>query len=95
MSTDNPRITFTLSNEMKERVDAYRFANRIKSQTQAIVTLMDRGFELMNYVRQTEESFSDEDRRLLSAYHAAEPTARQFALEMLENHPAKAEERRA
>jgi len=38
---------------------------------------------------------SPEDMRVLAAYHAAEPSARQFALEMLENHPAKSEERRA
>lgn len=37
---------------------------------------------------------SQEDRRLLAAYHAADPSARQFALEMLENHPAKTEDRR-
>lgn len=38
---------------------------------------------------------STEDMRVLSAYHAAEPVIARAALEMLENHPAKSEERRA
>lgn len=95
MATDNPRITFTLSDEMKERVDEYRFDNRIKNQTQAIVSLLNRGLEVMNQNKQTAAELSADDLRILAAFHAAEPSARQFALEMLENHPAKAEERHA
>lgn len=94
MATDNPRITFTLSEEMRARIDEYRFDNRIRNQTQAIVSLLNRGLQVLNETTASTPELSLEDRRVLAAYHAAEPSARQFALEMLENHPAKTEDRR-
>ncbi len=48
MPTDKPRVTFTMSEEMLKRVDDYKFDNRIKNQTQAIVKLIDRGLEVIN-----------------------------------------------
>lgn len=95
MPTDNPRITFTLSEEMRERIDEFRFDNRIRNQTQAIVALLNRGLDVLNATPNAAPELSPEDMRVLAAYHAAEPTVRKLALEMLENHPAKSEERRA
>lgn len=95
MPTDNPRITFTLSEEMRERIDEFRFDNRIRNQTQAIVALLNRGLDVLNAAPKPAPELSPEDMRVLSAYHAAEPVIARAALEMLENHPAKAEERRA
>lgn len=95
MPTDNPRITFTLSEEMRVRIDEFRFDNRIRNQTQAIVALLNRGLDVLNAIPSAAPELSPEDMRVLAAYHAAEPSARQFALEMLENHPAKSKERRA
>lgn len=43
MSTVNPRFTITLSDDLKERVDDYRFNNRISNQTRAIVSLIEKG----------------------------------------------------
>lgn len=38
--------------------------------------------------------FSADEMRLIAAYRLADPTARQIALETLENHPAKMEDQR-
>jgi hypothetical protein len=41
------------------------------------------------------EKLTDEDRRVLTAYHAAEPVYQGIALEILESHQAKAKKNRA
>lgn len=41
------------------------------------------------------QPYSIEEERLIAAYRRAEPVIARAALEMLENHPAKAEERLA
>lgn len=43
MPTDNPRFTITLSGNLKDRVDDYKFNNRMSNQTQAIVSLIEKG----------------------------------------------------
>jgi len=41
--TENPRVTITLDDELLNKITEYRFENRIKNQTQAIVQLVERG----------------------------------------------------
>ena len=48
MPTDNPRITFTLTEELREQVDNYKHKYRMKNQTQAVVNLIRKGFEALN-----------------------------------------------
>ena len=43
MPTEKPRITFTISQERLSEVEAYRFENKFKNQTQAILSLIDKG----------------------------------------------------
>lgn len=43
MPTEKPRVTFTISQERLSEVEAYRFDNKFKSQTQAILSLIDKG----------------------------------------------------
>ncbi len=43
MPTDKPRVTFTISQERLSEVEAYRFDNKIKNQTQAILSLIEKG----------------------------------------------------
>ena len=43
MPTEKPRITFAISKEKLEELEAYRFENRIKNQTQAILALIEKG----------------------------------------------------
>ena len=43
MPTDKPRITITMTPEQLQRIDDYRFENRLKNQTQAILSLIETG----------------------------------------------------
>ena len=92
MPTLNPRITFTVSDETMKAIDEYRFSHRMRNQTQAILSLIDLGFKVLDGnepIIEPAEKLSDEDRRVLTAYHAAEPVYQGIALEILENHKAE------
>lgn len=45
MPTDKPRVTFALEPEMLEKIEDYRFKNRAKNQSQAIVSLIEKGLQ--------------------------------------------------
>lgn len=50
MPTENPRITITMSEEQLEEIRNYLHENRLKNQTQAILSLINKGFEALNTV---------------------------------------------
>ena len=98
MPTLNPRITFTVSDETMKAIDEYRFSHRMRNQTQAILSLIDLGFKVLDGnepIIEPAEKLSDEDRRVLTAYHAADPVYQGIALEILENHQAEKKKNRA
>ena len=98
MPTLNPRITFTVSDETMKAIDEYRFSHRMRNQTQAILSLIDLGFKVLDgneLIIEPAEKLSDEDRRVLTAYHAADPVYQGIVLEILENHQAEKKKNRA
>lgn len=48
MPTDNPRITFTVSKDMYDKIDSYKFETRQKNQTQAILSLINSGLAVLS-----------------------------------------------
>jgi hypothetical protein len=98
MPTLNPRITFTVTEETMKAIDEYRFSHRLRNQTQAILSLIDLGFKVLDGnepIIEPSEKLTDEDRRVLTAYHEADDSAKFFALQMLENNPAEKKKTRA
>lgn len=85
MPTMNPRITFTVSEETMKAIEDYKFSHRMKNQTQAILSLIDIGFKVIEDKEPIEpaEKLSDEDREVLNAYHAADPVSRLYAMHIL------------
>ena len=50
MPTQKPRITITMDSELFNRIEDFRFKNKYKNQTQAILDLIKSGFnELESY----------------------------------------------
>ena len=43
MPTDKPRVTFTISEEKLKELGSFQHENRIKNQTQAVLTLIEKG----------------------------------------------------
>lgn len=90
MPTENPRVTFTLSEDLLKRIDDYRYEQRMRSQTQAIVSLIYKGIEALNIVPVTDApTLTRKENELLSAYRAADERAQADALDMLWRHPAR------
>ena len=80
-------ITFN-DEELYKAVDEYRFTHRFRSQNEAVMDLINKGLEKLMGETPLEpaDKLSDEDKRVLDAYHAAEPVYQGIALEILENH---------
>lgn len=80
MPTQKPRVTFTISEEELARVEDFRFSNKIKNQTQAILRLIELGLE--DYLPTSPDdnkkspSFEDGDMELLKQYHKLDSSDR-------------------
>jgi hypothetical protein len=94
MPTNKPRAMITFNDEeLYNAVDEYRFTHRFRSQNEAVMDLINKGIEKLIGETPIEpaEKLTDEDRRILIAYHAAEPVYQGIVLEILENHKAERE----
>lgn len=47
MPTEKPRITITMSEDQLAQIEAYKFENKIKNQTQAILALIEKGMDVL------------------------------------------------
>ncbi len=45
MPTQKPRVTITVDEEQLNEIEDYRFKNRMKNQTQAILSLIEKGLD--------------------------------------------------
>jgi hypothetical protein len=45
MPTEKPRVTITMTEEALNRINEFRFKFKYKNQTQAILSLIEKGFE--------------------------------------------------
>lgn len=45
MPTEKPRVTITMTEEQLRQIEDYRFNNKIKNQTQAILSLVEKGID--------------------------------------------------
>lgn len=45
MATEKPRFTITMSEDLYNAIDKYRFEKKYRTQTQAVVDLIDLGLE--------------------------------------------------
>lgn len=98
MPTNKPRAMITFNDEeLYKAVDEYRFAHRFRSQNEAVMDLINKGIEVLMGETPVEpaEKLTDEDRRVLNAYHAADDGAKHYALQMLESNPAVRKKNRA
>lgn len=93
MPTNNPRITFTVSDELFKEIEEYRFGHRMKNQTQAIVSLINLGFAAMQgKPLEPECQFTEDEVELIELYRSAVSMARDIAENTLRSYPAAQKE---
>lgn len=78
MPTEKPRVTITMSNEQLKKIEAFRYDNKIKNQTQAILSLIENGFEALSLCNNKKtavsknngsDSFTKNEQQLLTLYN--------------------------
>lgn len=95
MPTEKPRVSFALSKELLKRIDDFKYENRIKNQSQAIIALINRGFEAVAGTQAELQALSKEETDMLNAYRDAMPIAKEIALKTLLDYPAQEKASRA
>ncbi len=72
MPTEKPRVTITMSNEQFNSIDNYRFAHKMKNQTQAILSLIENGLSKLEQDATAHNkkapSYSDKAMKLAADY---------------------------
>lgn len=68
MPTDKPRVTFTVNKDTLDKIDEFRFSNKSKNQTQAILSLIEKGLSDLEPERKKAPSISDEARKAAKDY---------------------------
>lgn len=68
MPTAKPRVTFAISKDRLEELEAYRYGHQMKNQTQAILSLLEKGLSQCEGTIKKASSLSDEARRLAADY---------------------------
>lgn len=47
MPTEKPRFTITMDETLLKQIDEFKFANRYKNQTQAVLALIEKGMDAL------------------------------------------------
>lgn len=95
MPTDKPRISIVVTEELLREIDEFRYANRIKNQTQTIVTLINRGFEAISGKFEEPPKFSNDELQLIDEYRAAPKNIQEAAHNILSPYLERIEKNRA
>ena len=71
MPTAKPRVTITMTEEQLQKIENLRFKKRFKSQTQAILALIDAGFETLKSKNISAEDIiaRNHDKKMVKKYH--------------------------
>ena len=95
MPTENPRISFALSTDLLKEIDEYRYTHRIKNQTQAIIALINKGFEALAGNYYEPPTLTADEEQLLAEYRAAPQPIKQAAHNILWPYLEQKEKSRA
>lgn len=88
MPTEKPRFTITVSEELLEQIENYRFENRCRSQTDAVLQLMQKGLDALmdaeSIAEQKEpaspEGLTDDERQFIDGFKTLSPSNRRLLL---------------
>lgn len=90
MPTEKPRVTFTISKEQLSELESYRFEHRYKNQTQAILSLIDKGLSDLETGSKKAPSYSDGALKLADDYdNRLDSWGRQAIRDLMETEVAR------
>lgn len=69
MPTEKPRVTFTLNKETLEKIDEFRFSTKSKNQSQAILSLIEKGLsKAETEIKKAPSDLSEEAHKIAKSY---------------------------
>lgn len=92
MPTEKPRVTFTISKERLSELEAYQHDNKIKNQTQAILSLIERGLSDFEPAARRAPSLPEEALQLARDYAGLDPHGRRVVRLVAEEERARMED---
>ena len=83
MPTDKPRFTITVDPALMQEIEDYLYNHRIKKQTQAVISLMQRGLqEIMetefSQPQQPVEQYSADEQQLIDDYRSLNEQGQEY-----------------
>lgn len=83
MPTDKPRFTITVDPALMQEIEDYRYNHRIKNQTQAVISLMQRGLqEIMetefSQPAQPVEKYTADEAQLIDDYRSLNEQGQEY-----------------
>lgn len=85
--TENPRITFAVDKYTLDKITEYRFEHRLKNQTQAVLTLIEKGLNSLNSTENKsileETILTDDELSLLENYRKLSREGKQYILQTM------------
>ena len=95
MPTEKPRVTFTISREKLSELESYQHDNKIKNQTQAILSLLDKGISDYLSKRKTAPLYSSEAMRLAGDYDTLDSHGKKIVRLVADEEKARIEAEQA
>lgn len=89
MPTEKPRVTFTISKERLSDLETYQHENKIKNQTQAILSLIEKGLSDFEPTVKKAPSLSDEAMKLAKDYTDLDPHGRRMVQLVVEEEQTR------
>lgn len=82
MPTKKPRVTFAISEERLQEVEAYQISNKLKNQSQAILALIEKGLSDFLPEEGKAQFYLDEaEEKLLGLYRAMNEEGKERLIE--------------
>jgi len=83
MPTDKPRFTITVDPALMQEIEDYRYNHRIKNQTQAVISLMQRGLQEIietefSQPQQPVEQYSADEQQLIDDYRSLNEQGQEY-----------------
>lgn len=92
MPTEKPRVTFTISKERLSDLETYQHENKIKNQTQAILSLIEKGLSDFEPTVKKAPSLSDEAMKVARDYQGLDRWGRGMVREVIGHEQTRMEE---
>lgn len=91
MPTDKPRVTFTISEEKLAELEEYKVEKKIKNQTQAILSLIEKGLSDFESKTGKASPYSEEAQELAKDYDGLDDHGKRLVRLIVDEEKARCE----